>query len=82
MSNTVHVDYVDRMERRLLSQQAVCAKLGLSRQELWRRRRAGSFPQAINLGGRRVAYDAAEVEAWIEARVAERDAREAARRID
>jgi len=32
----------------------------------------GRFPQRVRLGGNRIAYVAAEVRAWIEARIAER----------
>ncbi|HNT87409.1 MAG TPA: AlpA family phage regulatory protein [Candidatus Hydrogenedentes bacterium] len=47
--------------------------VGLSRQEIWRRRRAGDFPEPIRLGGRRVGYPRQEIEAWIQVRVVERD---------
>lgn len=55
--------------------------VGLSRQELWRRRRDGTFPEPIQLGGRRVGYPRDEVEAWLQARIAERDRRVAERKV-
>ncbi|MEL7546821.1 MAG: AlpA family phage regulatory protein [Pseudomonadota bacterium] len=57
----------------LLSQEDVVQTVGLSRQELWRRRRAGTFPRPVKLGGRRIAYVKSEIEAWIADRVSERD---------
>ena len=57
----------------LLSQDEVIQAVGLSRQEIWRRRRAGDFPKPVKLGTRRIAFLKSEIEAWIADRVAERD---------
>jgi prophage regulatory protein len=64
----------------LLDTAEVCRVVGLSRQELWRRRRAGTFPEPVRLGGRRVGYSADEIQAWMKARIADRDALVAARK--
>lgn len=71
--------YLPRMDT-LLDTAGVCRIVGLSRQELWRRRRAGTFPEPVRLGGRRVGYSADEVQAWMRARLAERDDLLAARK--
>lgn len=56
-----------------ISQEEVCQTVGLSRQEIWRRRRAGDFPKPVKLGTRRIAYLKSEIEAWIAERISERD---------
>ncbi|MEZ6028351.1 MAG: AlpA family phage regulatory protein [Hyphomonadaceae bacterium] len=65
---------------RFINTAEVCRMVGLSRQEIWRRRCNATFPQAVRLGSRRVGYSANEVEAWMIARKAERDAVLAARK--
>lgn len=54
---------------------AVKARTGLGRSEIYRRIANGTFPAPIKLGERASAWSAAEVDAWIEARIAARDAR-------
>jgi prophage regulatory protein len=44
-----------------------------SRSHLWRLIRAGKFPKPIRLGENRVAFPEAEIDKWIESKVAERD---------
>lgn len=56
-----------------MSQSDVAKAVGLSRQELWRRRQRGEFPQPVKLGIRRVGYLKTEIDAWCAARVAARD---------
>jgi prophage regulatory protein len=46
---------------------------GLSRSSVYRRVDAGTFPKAVALGGRSVAWVEEEIKAWIEARIEERD---------
>ncbi|MBA3068130.1 MAG: AlpA family phage regulatory protein [Hyphomonas sp.] len=58
----------------LLTQTEVTRVVGLSRQELWRRRQRGQFPHPVKLGVRRIGYLKSEIEAWIAGRVSERDA--------
>ena len=63
---------------RFLKLVEVLRLVALSKAELYRRLAAGTFPQAIRLGERSIAFSSAEVEAWQEARIAERDAKAAA----
>ena len=56
----------------------VKARTGLSRSELYRRMAAGDFPAPIKLGERASAWNAVEVDSWITARIAARDAKAAA----
>ena len=58
---------------RLLTTKQVCGLVSLSRQEIWRRRRLGSFPRPVRIGPRRVGYRAEEIQAWLDALRAERD---------
>ena len=55
-----------------LSIKQTCAKVGLSRSEVRRRTKAGTFPQVVEVGYRRF-YVHDEVEDWMEERVAERN---------
>lgn len=57
-----------------MSQTEVTKVVGLSRQELWRRRQVGQFPEPVKIGVRRIGYLKSEIEAWIAGRVSERDA--------
>ena len=59
---------------RFLDTAEVCRMCSLSRQEIWRRRRNGTFPEPVRFGERRVGYSATEVQAWMNARLKERDA--------
>ena len=45
-----------------------------SRSQLYRLIRAGKFPKPIRLGENRVAFCEHEIDAWIELKIAERDA--------
>lgn len=56
----------------LISMQDVCALTSLSRTMVNRLRLAGRFPDAVELGERRVAFVRSEVLAWIEERIAGR----------
>jgi prophage regulatory protein len=47
---------------------------GLRRSSVYERMSAGTFPRPIRLAARSVGWLASEVEAWVHARVAERDA--------
>ena len=40
---------------------------GLSKSEIYRRIKAGTFPEPIKLGARAVAWPAAKVDAWVKA---------------
>lgn len=65
---------------RFIDTAETCRIVGLSRQEIWRRRRAGTFPEPVRFGSRRVGYSAEEIAAWMKARLDERDAAVAARK--
>ena len=56
----------------------VKARTGLSRSEIYRRTADGRFPAPIKLGERASAWNAVEVDSWITARIAARDAKAAA----
>jgi prophage regulatory protein len=62
----------------LLRLPEVCRRVSASRSEIYRRVQAGTFPAPIKLGERASAWAEHEVSAWIAARIAERDAKEAA----
>jgi prophage regulatory protein len=51
----------------------VIARTGLSRTTIQRLIAAGTFAQPVRLTGRKIAFVAAEVDAWIAARVTARD---------
>ena len=46
-----------------------------SKPHLWRLIRAGKFPRPIRLGENRIAFPEHEINAWLESKVAERDAK-------
>lgn len=49
----------------LLRLPSVAKQIGLSKSEIYRRIKAGTFPQPLKLGARAVAWPAASVEAWV-----------------
>lgn len=57
---------------RFISRNAVCHLVGFSKATLARKVEAGTFPKPVRVGFR-VFWVEAEVLAWMEARVAERD---------
>lgn len=61
---------------RLLSMDDVRTSKGVaySRAHLFRLIRAGRFPKPVKLGEHRNAFVEAEIDAWLEQRIAERDA--------
>lgn len=62
---------------RLIRLPEVLECTGMTRPTLYRRIAVGEFPRQVKLGARASAWDAGEVDAWIEARKAERPARRA-----
>lgn len=65
--------------QKLLSIREVCALTSLSRTTLWAKIKSGQFPRPIRLGGGiRKAFIAEEIDAWVAARIAERNDAEAA----
>jgi prophage regulatory protein len=57
---------------RLLRRKSVEARTGLSRSTLYQMMQTGHFPKPVRIGGRAVAWPETEVDAWIDARLAER----------
>ncbi|WP_060857829.1 helix-turn-helix transcriptional regulator [Caballeronia sordidicola] len=51
---------------RMLRRKQVEERTGLSRSTIYRRMRAGTFPQAVPLGGRLVGWRAADIEQFLE----------------
>ncbi len=73
-------------QRRLIRLPEVIATVGVCRAEIYRLAAAGKFPRPVPLGPMTSAWDSNEVQAWISARIAEREAlsqqrSEAARRL-
>lgn len=64
-------------EIQLLSLKQVCQMTSLSRTGVNKARCAGRFPAAVDLDGRRIAFVRSEVETWLRAKIASRDARDA-----
>ena len=62
----------------ILRRSEVCRRVGLSHQSIWRKEARGTFPKRVQLGPASVGWLEAEVDGWIEARIAERDARQTA----
>ncbi len=58
---------------RILRRPDVEAQTGLSRSGIYDLMKAGKFPRPVPLGEKAVGWIEAEIEAWIEARVAERE---------
>ena len=58
----------------MLRPSEVSRMTGLSPTSLWRFRKAGKFPQAVKLGEKSIGWPANEITAWVQARLAERDA--------
>lgn len=64
-----------------MSMAEVVRVCGLSRQVIWRRRNAGTFPEPCKLGTQRpIRFLRSEIDAWMKAQLAERDVAVAARR--
>ncbi len=60
----------------LISMKTVLQRIPLSKTELYRRIKAGTFPKQLRLGPGRVAFAEQEVSAWIEAAAASRGTEE------
>lgn len=57
---------------RIISSKELLVILPYSQMNIWRMEQAGKFPRRIKLSSNRVGWSLREVEAWIEARKAER----------
>jgi prophage regulatory protein len=63
------------MSKRLISYAALASKgITYSKPTLWRKERAGTFPKRVPIGAARYAYVEAEIDAWVAALIASRDA--------
>jgi prophage regulatory protein len=51
--------------------------IGYSKVQLWRLEKRGEFPKRVPLGGNRHGWAEHEIDAWIQARIAARDAKAA-----
>ena len=51
---------------------AVTKRTGLSKSSIYRQMNEGTFPKCVRMSEKTVAWVEAEVNAWIEARIAER----------
>lgn len=58
------------MSKRFIRLPEVKVKTGLSRSSIYLRMSNGGFPQSISLGGRAVAWLNADVEQWLDERIA------------
>lgn len=56
--------------KKLLPMTRVIEITSLSKSTVWRALRAGEFPRPIRLSARRLAWVAADIEAWVAGRVA------------
>ena len=61
------------LDRTLLRMRDVCAATGLSRSGIYRLLREGHFPRPVPLTRHVSAFPSTEIQAWIDARIAERD---------
>jgi prophage regulatory protein len=59
------------MPHHILRLPAVKARTGLSRSTIYLRIAGGTFPKAVNLGGRAVGWIEAELQGWLENRIQE-----------
>lgn len=57
---------------RLINIREACARTSISRTMLNKLRTAGKFPTAVQLGDKRIAFVAKEIDQWIEERIASR----------
>lgn len=63
---------VSANQPRLISMADAAKLTTLSRTTINQRRARGEFPQAVELGAKRIAFVRSEVHAWIEERVSRR----------
>ena len=58
---------------RFIRRPAVESRTGLARSTIYLLMQNGHFPKPVRIGSRAVAWPEAEVEAWLNARLAERE---------
>jgi prophage regulatory protein len=67
------------MTQRLIRYEDLRAKaIPYRKPHIWRLEKAGKFPRRVPIGAGRYAYVEAEIDAYIDQKIAERDARSAA----
>jgi prophage regulatory protein len=59
---------------RIIRKAELLAKVGYSAMHIYRLEKAGGFPKRVQLGPNSVGWVEAEIEAWIEQRMADRGA--------
>ena len=59
---------------RIIRRPELTERTGLQKSAIYERMEAGTFPKAVTLGPNSVGWLEHEVDAWIEARIAARDA--------
>lgn len=57
------------MAARFLSMKQVLERVSLSRTTLYERMDAGTFPQSVPLGPKRIAFVESQVDAWMQAQI-------------
>lgn len=57
------------MAERFLSMKQVLERVGLSRTTLYERMEAGTFPQSVPLGPRRVAFVESQIDTWMQTQI-------------
>ncbi len=68
--NQPQVDASGSQTNKILSPRLVSAEIGLSTATIWRMRRAGMFPDPIQLSPGRVGYRATAIQQWLQEREA------------
>jgi len=66
------IDMASRPNR-LITKRELCQMVPYTPQHILRLEKEGKFPRRVQVGPNRVAWLESEVEAWVAARVAERD---------
>ncbi|MGV0909573.1 helix-turn-helix transcriptional regulator [Martelella sp. FOR1707] len=61
-------------KNRLIKISEVVDRVGLSRRSVYNQIARGEFPRPVRLGAQSVAWPEAEIDAWVGARIAARDA--------
>ena len=60
--------------KRIIRKPELLAMIGLSDPTIWRLEKDGKFPRRLRLGGNSCGWLESEVNKWIDARLAEREA--------
>lgn len=61
--------HIVNVQSAILRRPQVCEVTGLSYATIWRKERAGQFPQRVKLGANSVGWIASEVDSWLRERV-------------